>query len=30
MSQNKIMIKPEEDIVGCQLFYAYSTQKVFV
>lgn len=24
------MIKPEEDIVGCQVFCAYSTQKVFV
>lgn len=24
------MIIPEEDIVGCQVFYAYSTQNVFV
>lgn len=24
------MIIPEEDIVGCQVFYAYSAQKVFV
>lgn len=24
------MIKPEEDIVGCQVFFVDSTQKVFV
>lgn len=29
-SQNKFTVKPRKDIVGSQLFYAYSTWKIFV